>query len=128
MSSGIVARVSPPAKSIGLLRLHRGGSLSSIASRRSSGRGASSRTRERAMASAGTPPPPAAVGGTGPARQRLRREGARRLERLLDGDGARHPGLAAHGVEDAVVGGEAARVAPPGGAAPPRGDAPLPHP
>ena len=36
---GIVSRVSPPARSTGLLRLHRGGSSSSIASCRSAGSG-----------------------------------------------------------------------------------------
>ena len=105
--------VSPPAKSMGLLRLHRGGSFSSIAARRSSGSDASSRPGARAIASAVTTPHPPAVVSTavrGP-RQRLRRERRRRLERLLDGRGARDPGLAAHAVEDAVVGREAAGVA-----------------
>ena len=56
----MVSRVSPPARSTGLLRLHRGGSFSSRAARRSSGSGASS-SDERLIASAVTTPQPPAV-------------------------------------------------------------------
>ena len=102
-TSGIVSRVSPPARSTGLLRLQRGGSFSSIAARRSSGE------RQRGEAAAcdrvGGDDAPAAGGrhdhGTfGPFGQRLRGERRRRLERLLDRRGARDAGLAAHAVED----------------------------
>ena len=64
ITSGIVSRVSPPARSIGLFRLQRGGSFVSIASRRSSGSGASTSSRCAVIASAVTTPQPPAVVST----------------------------------------------------------------
>ncbi len=57
---GMVSLVSPPARSIGLLRLQRGGSSASSAATRSSGSASSSRSVP-AMASAVTTPQPPAV-------------------------------------------------------------------
>ena len=61
ITSGMVSRVSPPARSTGLLRLQRGGSSVSISASRSSGSSTSSSTRLRLMASAVTTPQPPAV-------------------------------------------------------------------
>ena len=64
ITSGIVSRVSPPAQSTGLLRLQRGGSCSSIAASRSSGRSSSTRSGSRVIASAVTTPHPPTVVST----------------------------------------------------------------
>ena len=58
---GTVSRVSPPAMSTGLLRLHRGGSSASMAAIRSSGSGASSRSVPAMASAATTPQPPTVV-------------------------------------------------------------------
>ena len=57
----MVSRVSPPAKSTGLLRLQRGGSIPSTAASRSSGSGVRSRYLWVVTASAVTTPHPPAV-------------------------------------------------------------------
>ena len=64
ITSGIVSRVSPPAQSIGLFRLQRGGSFWSIAASRSSGRSSSTRSGSRVIASAVTTPQPPTVVST----------------------------------------------------------------
>ena len=61
ITSGIVSRVSPPARSIGLLRLQRGGTSLSMAARRSSGSGINSRPCSAQASAAMTPQPPAVV-------------------------------------------------------------------
>ena len=60
ITSGIVSRVSPPARSIGLLRLQRAGTSSSMRDRISSGSGTSSRPWREQASAASTPQPPAA--------------------------------------------------------------------
>src|SRR5262249_48129680 len=56
-----VSRVTRPARSIGLLRLQRAGTMPSIAVRRSSGRGISSRPAFTQASDVSTPQPPATV-------------------------------------------------------------------
>ena len=60
----MVSRVSPPARSIGLPRLQRGGTSASIAARRSSGSAASARPAAAQASAASTPQPPAVVNTT----------------------------------------------------------------
>ncbi|CAB4694970.1 unannotated protein [freshwater metagenome] len=60
-TAGTVSFVSPPAKSIGLLRLHRGGSNPSRVDLRSSGRSTSSRFVVAVASAASTPHPPTVV-------------------------------------------------------------------
>ena len=61
---GMVSRVSPPAQSIGLFLLHRGGNKSPNCAIRSSGRSTKSSTPSRAIASAVTTPQPPTVVST----------------------------------------------------------------
>ena len=61
ITSGMVSRVSPPAQSTGLLRLHRGGSLVSINDLRSSGSCINCSDPSCAIASLVTTPHPPAV-------------------------------------------------------------------
>ena len=108
----MVSRVSAPARSIGLLRLQRGGSFSSIAARRSSGRARSS-SSERVIASAVTTPQPPAVVSTATRGPRgsgwvAKVAAASNASSTLAVRGDR--GLAAHAVEHPVVAGERARV------------------
>src|SRR5258705_21402 len=54
----MVSRVSPPARSIGLLRLHRGGTRSLTADSRADGSGMRTRSRSTGVAFARIEPPP----------------------------------------------------------------------
>ena len=120
ITSGIVSRVSPPARSTGLLRLQRGGSLRVDRGPQVVGQRRRARGCVRAMRVGGDHAP-AAGGGEHddavPLGQRLGGERGGRLERLLDGGRPRDAGLAAHAVEDPVVAGQRAGV---------RGGGPLP--
>src|SRR2546428_240049 len=60
-ASGIVSRVSPPARSVGLWRLQRYGTIVSTRARMSSGRRTSSRPAATQASAASTPQPPAVV-------------------------------------------------------------------
>ena len=113
-TSGTVSRVSPPARSIGLLRLQRAGTQRvdrGAQLRRAAPR--SSRPAAAQASAVSTPQPPAVVNDhdAPAAREGLRRERRGPFEGLLDGRRAQHAELAADAVEDAVVGRERARVA-----------------
>ena len=85
-------------------------------------RRARGRRRATIASAVTTPQPPAVVThrGARPGGQRLRRERRRRFERLLDRRRARDAGLAAHAVEDPVVGRERSRCGSPRRAGRPR--------
>ncbi len=99
-TSGIVSRVSPPARSIGLLRLHRGGSCSSIVGAQVVGQRRELERRSPAIASAVTTPQPPAVVTTATPVARRAAAGSRTWRRprtpprSVRGPG--HAGLAAH--------------------------------
>ena len=111
-TSGIVSRVSPPARSIGLPRLQRAGTRASIASRIESGRsiqfesfrGTCVRRQHAPSADRGKDH------GSATVRKRLRRERRRPLESLFDRRRAQDAELATQAVEDPIVTGERARV------------------
>ena len=63
-TSGIVSRVSPPARSIGLLRLQRAGTSASIFSLTGAGSATSSSPAAAQASAASTPHPPAVVNTT----------------------------------------------------------------
>ncbi len=107
-----MSRVSDAARSIGLPRLHLGGSSSSIVGAEVVGQREQRELGARERVGGEHAPSPG--GGehrdVGTARERLGGEGGSRVERLLDGRREVHPGLPAHAGEDAFVARERAGV------------------